>query len=113
VNEVSDDDDKKTEKEAVTEIKKLDSGKWTSAVETHHKKVEEKVEESNLQKSFKETPLKREVTIVATENEASDNEDKTEKETATEIKKLDTQKWTSAVDTHHKKVEEKVEESKL
>jgi len=26
VNEVSDDDDKKTEKEAVTEIKKLDSG---------------------------------------------------------------------------------------
>jgi len=51
--------------------------------------VEEKVEESNLQKSFKETPLKREVTIVATENEASDNDDKSEKESVTEIKKLD------------------------
>ena len=42
-----------------------------------------------LQKSFKETPLKREVTIVATGNEASEDEDKTEKESATEIKKLD------------------------
>ena len=53
--------------------------------------MEDKVEESKLQKSFKETPLKREVTIVANENEASDNDDKTEKESVAEIKKLDTQ----------------------
>jgi len=53
--------------------------------------VEDKVEESKLQKSFKETPLKREVTIVANENEASDNDDKTEKESVAEIKKLDAQ----------------------
>jgi len=59
--------------------------------------VEDKVEESKLQKSFKETPLKREVTIVANENEASDNDDKTEKESVAEIKKLDAQKWSSAV----------------
>ena len=35
--------------------------------------------------------MKTEVTVVATQNEASDDEDKTEKETATEIKKLDAQ----------------------